>query len=152
MKDEVLETECMSKELTQEYFEANFFDIRQHGPKKGQVLAQFRACAAFVDGWVKENVVTMLKDNKAGAESAHKVMRNMVGATEYDSIKVLLAITEDLMAGLDVDTILKKEYDMVIEYYYWATKECVPVDDPHWKTITLKEKDDKYVKSKIMTE
>ncbi len=140
----------MSKEMTQAWFEENFFDVRKHKPKKGQVLAQFRAAAAFVDGWVKENVVTLLKDNMAGAESAHKVMRNMVGAVEEDAVKVLLEITEDLMAGVDVDTVLQKEYKMIVEYFYWTTRECVPTDDPHWQIITVVEPDDEQVKSKIL--
>ena len=38
--------EEMNKEMTQAWFEENFFDVRKHKPKKGQVLAQFRAAAA----------------------------------------------------------------------------------------------------------
>ena len=72
----------------------------------------------------------------------------MVGALEEDSIRVLLQMTEDLIAGMSVDEVAEKDYKMVVEYNYWTSKECVPTDDPHWSVINILN-DDKYFKWKV---
>lgn len=124
-------------EMELEWFEQNFFDIRKHKPQKGQCLAQFRAVADFVDGWVKQNVLELLVTNAVGAESARKVLKNMCAATEIDSIRVPLAMCRDLMKGMSEAEVLLKDYKMVIEQYYWTKQENVPTDDAHWSIISI---------------
>jgi hypothetical protein len=128
-------------EMELEWFQQNFFDIRKHKPQKGQCLAQFRAVADFVDGWVKQNVVELLVSNEVGAEGATKVLRNMCCATEIDSIRVPLAICRDLMKGMSEEQVLAKDYKMVVEQYYWTKAGNVPADNPHWAIINLINKD-----------
>lgn len=127
----------MENNWTAEWFEENFFDIRQHRPKKGQCLAQYRAVAYFVDGWVKRNVINVLKENTCGAESVHKVMKKMVGAEDMDAILVPFEMTRDLIAGMSDEEVAKKEYRMLICYNYWTKKENVPTDDLHWSVINI---------------
>lgn len=124
-------------DLDTEYFNNNFFDIRKHRPQKGQILAQYRAVAHFVDGWVKRNLINVLLTNKVGAKTAQKVMRNMCCATEEDSINIPLQMAKDLAEGMTVEEVAAKEYRMVVQYNYWTKKECVPEDDPHWLTIDI---------------
>src|SRR4051812_8079661 len=128
-------------EWTKEEFEAKFFDIRKHKPKPGQILAQYRAVAHFVDDWVKRNVIKVLQ-GEAGAETAQKVLHNMCGALEEDSIRVPLEMAKDLAAGMSVDEVAKKEYRMIIQYNYWTERDNVPKDDPHWLTIDIINTDD----------
>jgi hypothetical protein len=127
---------------TDDWFNANFFDIRKHKPKKGQILAQYRAVAYFVDDWVKRNVINIIKDNAVGAETAQKVMHNMCGALEEDSIRVPLEMAKDLALGMSVDEVAKKEYRMIIQYSFWTERENVPKDDPHWFVIQMLNTDD----------
>jgi hypothetical protein len=129
------------REWSKEWFETKFFDIRKHRPKKGQVLARYRATADFVDAWVKRNVITLLSTGEAGAESARAVLRNMCGAIEVDSIKVALEMAKDLRT-MTVEEVAAKDYRMVVEYNYWTEKENIPENDPHWTTINLLNKDE----------
>ncbi len=132
---------------SKEYFEKYFFDVRKHKPKKGQILAQYRAVADFVDGWVKRNLINLLMSNPAGAETVQKVMRNMCGALEEDSIRVPLEMAKDLASGMTADEVAKKDYKMIIEYNFWTERDCVPKDDPHWSTIEILNSED--IDSKI---
>ena len=123
-------------ELTDENFSEHFFDVRKHPkPEKGQILAKWRATADFVDGWVKKNVLELLATNKMGAESAQKIMTNLVGAIEKDSITVCKEMAQDLLSDMTVEAILEKPYRFIIELFYWTKKEYVPKDNPHWTTI-----------------
>jgi len=117
-------------------FSEHFYDIRKNGPKKGQVLARFTAMADFVDGWVKRNVIDLLDKNTTGAESARKVMRNLVCSTEIDSILVPKRICEDLKAGMTTEEVASKPYKFQVEHFYWTAPENIP-DDPHWNTIRM---------------
>ena len=124
-------------EWTDDWFNANFFDIRKHKPKKGQILAQFRAVAFFIDGWVKRNVINILKDNTVGAETAQTIMRNLCVALEEDSIRVPLEMAQDLVLGMSADGVAKKEYRMIVQYSFWTERENVPKDDLHWFVIEI---------------
>jgi hypothetical protein len=124
--------------ITESNFAEYFFDVRkQPKPRKGQVMACWRAKADFVNGWVKKNVLELLATNATGAVSAHKVLRNMVGALEKDSILVAKEMTQDLLNGLSEDEILEKPYRFTIEQFYWTEPQYIPKDDPHWSTINM---------------
>lgn len=119
-------------------FEEEFFDVRKHGPKPGQVLAKFSAMADFVDDWVKQNVVAILTKAEGGALSAMKVMRNSVGATELDAIRVPLEMCKDLAENKTIEEVLMKPYRFKMEKFYWTKKDNVPSDNPHWSLIEVK--------------
>lgn len=122
----------------QAWFKERFFDTREYGPKKGQVLSRYRAVAHFVDAWVKRNVINMLINNKVGAENSLKVLRKMCGVTEPDAIRVALEMSDDLVAGMTVEEVTQKEYKMIIEFFFWTQPEYIP-DDPHWSKIDILE-------------
>jgi|SRR5581483_2016812 len=124
-----------------EDFEEKFFDIKEHRPKKGQVLARFTAMADFVDDWLKRNVIELLQKNPHGAESAVKVMRNLVGATEKDSILIPKRMADDLIKGKTVNQVAKNPYRFQIEKFYWAEPDDVP-NSPHWTSIKLLNNDE----------
>lgn len=126
--------------MSDEWFEGNFFDVKTNRPRPGQILAKFTAMADFVDDWVKKNVVSLLCKVPGGAASAQKVLRNMVGATEIDSIRVPLAIAKDLAEGMTEAEVLEKPYRFRLEKYWWAERAAVPSDNPHWTVIDVKER------------
>lgn len=119
-------------------FDDHFFDVRKHGPKAGQVLAKFRAAAMFVDGPHKHDVIKLLKIDKA--QQATMVMRKIHHAREPDCYRICREMCEDLIAGMSDDDVAKKEYEYILEAFYYTQKECVP-DDPHWETMQLLEFD-----------
>lgn len=130
----------MTMTLTENNFTEHFFDVRRQGPRKGQVMARFSAMADLVDDWVKCNMVTLLLKQKKGSESVCKIMANMIGATEKDSIRIPLEMATDLANGMTTQQVLEKPYRFKLEQYYWTTKECVP-DNVHWSVIDILNKE-----------
>lgn len=123
-------------EITDQNFNEYFFSIKDYKPKKGQVMARWRASADFVDGWVKRNVIELLCTSKAGAETATRVMKKIVMATDKDSVRVLREMAQDLIDGKTLDEVVEKPYKFTIEQFYWTQKEHVP-EDPHWDVISI---------------
>ena len=122
-------------EITQNNFNEYFFDIRQHKPKKGQIMARYAAIAEFVDGGMKKNIIELLQKDKAN--SAVKVMRKLGCATEKDSVRICKEICEDMLSGISIQDIEKKSYKFTMEIFYYTQKEHVPKDDPHWSLISI---------------
>lgn len=115
-------------------FEDYFFDVRKHGPKAGQVLAKFKAVAMFGDGPHKHDIIRLLKMDKA--QQATMVMRKIHFAKEPDCYRLCREICEDLISGMSDNDVAQKEYEYILEAFYYTQKECVP-DDSHWETIQL---------------
>lgn len=116
-----------------------FFDARKHGPKKGQVMAKFSAIAAFGDGPHKHDIIKLLKIDKATQAAA--VMKKIHHAREPDCFRVCREMCEDLVDGMSDEDVAAKEYEYVLEAFYYAQREHVPKGDPHWETIQLLEFD-----------
>ena len=131
----------MQVEIDSKWFNENFFDIKKHRPQKNQIIAKWTGIAHFVDGWIKRNLIEVLLKNKVGAESAQKIMKNIIKTTDFDSIRIPFEMSSDLLSGMTPQEVIDKEYKMVIECYYWTKRENVPTDDPHWTTIDVLNKD-----------
>lgn len=118
--------------MTNDEFKDYFFEAREsYVPKEDQILSRWRATADFVDGWPKRNVIQMLKVDKT--EQAQRVMKNLIHATDKDSVRVLQEMTEDLKT-MSIDEVAEKPYRFVVERFFWTKKKYVP-DDPHWDII-----------------
>lgn len=126
--------------IDQSNFEKYFFDIRRFKPEKGQVLARYTAIAEFVDGLMKKNIIDLLHKNKA--EAAVAVMRKLGCATEKDSIRIVREVCDDLVSGMSLEEVEKKSYKYTLESFYYTQKEYVPLDDPHWSLINVKNLDE----------
>jgi hypothetical protein len=116
-------------------FNEYFFDVRKFGPKEGQIMAKFSAVAIFGDGPEKRDVIKILRRDKA--EAAAMVMRKIHCAREPDCYRVCREIVEDLIRGMTDDEVAKKEYEFVLEAFYYTKREYLPENDPHWETIDL---------------
>lgn len=119
------------------WFNENFFDVDKHKPQKGQVLSRFRAVAHFVDDWVKQNVVDAILNSPVGAEDAVRVINKLCKATYEDAVNVSKEIAQDLTDGMTREEVLKKEYRMIIEYFFYTLPENVPEDSINWSKIEL---------------
>lgn len=126
-------------EINKTNFNQFFFDIRQHGPKEGQIMARFKAAAVFGEGVEKAHLVQALKMGKA--KQAAMVMRKLHLAREPDCYRVCREICEDLLRGNTEEEVIKKDYHFVLEAFYYTKKEYIPKNDPHWETIQLLEFD-----------
>lgn len=89
-----------------------------------------------MDGWIKRNIIELLATNKAGAETANRVMIKLVSATQRDSVRVLREMAQDLVDGKTVNEVAEKPYPFVVEQFYWTNREYVP-EDPHWSIINI---------------
>jgi hypothetical protein len=122
-------------------------------------MARYAAVAEFVDGRLKKDIVDLIF-NKNRPEAATRVMRKLGCATELDSIRVCREIAQDLLSGMKPHEVEQKVYKYTIEVFYYTFKENVPVDDPHWSTISLNNLDEFLdaaenklrIKSKIINE
>lgn len=116
-------------------FNSHFFDVRRFGPKPGQIMAKFSAIAVFGDGPEKKHIIELLKTDKV--KQASMVMRKIHCAKEPDCYRLCREICEDLLSGMSVDDVSKKEHMFALESFYYTKRENVPKNDPHWETISL---------------
>lgn len=114
-------------------FAKYFFDVRRFGPQAGQIMAKFTAVAAFGDGPEKRDLIKILRMDKA--EAAAMVMKKIHCAREPDCYRVCREICDDLVSGMSEDEVAAKEYEYVLEAFYYTKREYLPEGDPHWETI-----------------
>lgn len=116
-------------------FKDYFFDVRQHKPQPGQIMAKFTAVAEFVGSDAKKDIMYLMTLNKA--HQASMVMRKIHGAKEPDCYRVCREIAEDILAGKTEKEIIEKPYEFVVEFFFYTKREYVPKNDPHWETLSL---------------
>ena len=117
-------------------FSQYFREVSKNKPQKDDIIATYRAKAKFVEGEIKKNVIDLMQID-GNINSSIKVMQKLAGATYAEAIKVLKEMLQDSLDGMSFEEIEKKEYDYVVEFFYYCKKEHVPKDDPHWSTITI---------------
>lgn len=132
MNDEII--------IDENNFEEYFFDVRKHKPKRGQIMARYAAVAEFVDGVMKKNIIELLKKDKAIA--ATQVLRKLGCATERDSVRLCKEICQDMLSGMSDEEIEQKSYKYTIEVFYYTEQKHMPLDDPHWSVISIKNLDE----------
>lgn len=125
--------------IDEKNFEEYFFDVRKHSPKRGQVMARYAAVAEFIDGMMKKNIIDLLKKDKAIA--ATQVLRKLGCATEKDSVRICKEICQDMLSGMTDEEIEAKVYKYIIEVFYYTEQANIPLDDPHWSVISIKNLD-----------
>lgn len=118
-------------------FDDYFFDARKYAPKEGQIMAKFVAVAAFGDGPHKQDVIRLLYVDKA--KEASMVMQKLHFAKQPDCYRLCREICEDLIGGMSLEEVAEKEYEYVLEAFYYTKREYVPKNDPRWQTIKLLE-------------
>lgn len=128
-----IQTEIGEVLITNENFSDYFYDVRTNRPKKGQVMAKFTAVAEFVDGRGKQDILQLLKTNKAHA--AVQVMRKIHGVREPDCYRVLREIAQDMLTMPEAE-VEKKPYEMVIELFFYTQRQYVP-NSPNWELLPL---------------
>jgi len=126
--------------IDQSNFDKYFFDVRRSTPQRGQVMAKYTAIAEFVDGMMKKNIIELLHKNKA--EAAVSVMRKLGCATEFDSIRVVREVCDDIVSGMSLEDVENKSYKYTLESFYYTKKEYLPLDDPHWSLINIRNMDE----------
>lgn len=122
-------------------FSTYFRDCRTSQPERGDVIACWTGKAEFIDGQMKKDVIDLLL-NKDKAFAATQVMRKLGGATQKDCVKVCKEIALDLTNGMSKEEVEQKIYEYKIELFYYAKKEFVPIDDPHWSIIGINNLDE----------
>ena len=128
-------------EITEANFHEYFYDVRKHQPARGQVMARYAAVAEFVDGGLKRDLIDMLCSHE-NPETVIKLMKKIGCATDRDSISIPLAMARDLNSGVPPTEVAQKPYRFVCEAFFYTKKEHIPIDDPHWSCISLKNLDE----------
>lgn len=122
-------------------FSTYFRDCRTSQPERGDVIACWTGKAEFIDGQMKKDIIDLLL-NKDKAFAATQVMRKLGGATQKDCVRVCKEIAVDLAKGMSKEEVEKKVYEYQIELFYYAKKEYIPIDDPHWSVIGINNLDE----------
>lgn len=127
--------------INESNFEEYFKDCRKHKPQKGDIMARYTACAEFIDGRMKCDIIDLLH-NYDKANAAVQVMRKLGCATEQDSIRICKEVCQDLLSGMTLKEVEQKVYKYVLEVFYYTKKEYVPLGDPHWSIISINNLDE----------
>jgi len=117
-------------------FSQYFKEIKNNKPERDDVLARYRAKASLVNGAMKKDLMNLLMHNDS--ISALKVLQKLGGAIEEDAIRVLKNISKDLLNGLSPEEVENKEYEYTYEAFYFTKPECLPENNPHWTSISIK--------------
>lgn len=122
--------------IDEKNFTEYFRDCRTSRPTRGDVMAKYTAIAELVGGRMKTDLIDLLV-NKDKAFAATQVMRKLGCASQKDAIRVCREIAEDLAKGLTPEQVEQKPYEYQMEAFYYAKKEHVPTNDPHWCIIGI---------------
>jgi hypothetical protein len=128
--------------ITESNFTDYFFDVRNHQPLRGQVIARYHAIAQFIDGKLKRDVLDLLLRLDEGGAAAAKVLRKLGGATDRHSLKLAREMTQDLLSGMSFDEVAAKEYPYEVEFFWYTERKYIPTGDPHWSCLTIQNLED----------
>ena len=127
----------MSEIINEENFDRYFKDVRQNKPEKDDIIAKYSAIAEFVDGGEKRQIISLLMTTEDKMEATAQIMRKLLFASERDALKVPRIMAEDLISGMSTDEVAEKSYKYKVEIFYYTKKEHLPLDDPHWSSISI---------------
>lgn len=132
----------MEQELVidQSNFDQYFRDCRKSKPERGDVIARYIAIAELGEGQLKSDLVDLLHKDKVNA--AIQVMRKLGLSSEQTAVKTCREICSDLLSGMSKEEVKSKNYEFVLESFFYTKKEYVPTDDPHWSIISIKNLDE----------
>lgn len=140
--------------INEENFDQYFRDVRQTKPEKDDIIAKYSAMAEFVDGGEKRQIISLLATTEGKMEATTQIMRKLLFASEKDALKIPRLMAEDLISGMSCDEVAEKPYKYKVEMFYYTKKEHMPMDDPHWSTISIVDMNelDSRVKAKHFTD
>lgn len=122
-------------------FDQYFFNIKDHRPQRGQVIARYSAIAEFCAGPMKNQVIELIRDD-IKAEAASRILRNVLCSVERDSFRIPREMAQDLLNGMTEEEVRQKPYRYTIEMFYYTEKNNVPIDDMHWSVISINNLDE----------
>ena len=118
-------------------FEEYFKDASKHRPEKGECLAIFRSMAELVNGDIKQEVILAVTTNEYGGQSAVQTLIKKCNMSYKEALRVCKEICQDCTKLSDQE-VLDKPYKFLFEKQYYANKDYVPKDNPHWQIVGLK--------------
>jgi hypothetical protein len=127
-------------EINENNFTDYFFDIKNHKPQRGQIMARYSSMAELIKGEEKKYLIKLLTE-KDKAISASQFMKKALLATEKESVRIPMKIANDLLSGMDEKKVLNKVYRFQMEVFFYTWPECVPSNDIHWECVSLKNLD-----------
>lgn len=132
---------------------AKFFrDVRFSTPEKGDIIAQYSACAEFVEGNEKRQIISLLTSTENKMEATAQVMRKLLFASEIDAYRVPRMMAEDILSGASEDEVAAKPYKYTLEMFFYTKPEFVPKGDPHWASISVLNMDEFFAKNGTVVE
>lgn len=127
-------------EINETNFTDYFFDIKNHKPQRGQIMARYSSMAELIKGEEKKYLIKLLTE-KDKAVSASQFMKKALLATEKESVRIPIQIANDLLSGMDEKKVLNKVYKFQMEAFFYTWPECVPSNDIHWECVSLRNLD-----------
>lgn len=119
-------------------FSQYFREAGKNSPQPGDVLAIYQAIAELANGDLKKQIVDTLLEQKIGAQKAIQIFSKLGHASYHESLKVVKAICNDLLAGMSKEMVMNKSYEYKLEMHFYTKPEYVPTENKHWQTVGLK--------------
>jgi len=117
-------------------FNKHFFNVRDHEPEKGQVIARFRAICQLLPGDEKRFLVKTLQ-RPDSSHSVVNIMSKLFYADHESSFQIPQQMAKDLLDGMSEEEVINKEQEYTAEFYYYVKPQYVPQDDSHWEIINI---------------
>lgn len=119
-------------------FEQYFRDTSNHRPEAGDVMVFYKSNAELQAGDLKGQMIDSLYEERIGPQKAMQIFIKMGKAAHQEALKVVKEICSDLHSGMSKDEVMEKPYKFFLQLSFYTKKEYVPVDNPHWELIPLK--------------
>jgi len=118
-------------------FSEYFREVGKSMPTNGDALVAFRALAYFSDGHLKREICHFLCYEFGSVMKCIGRLVKHAGASKFQSVCICRQIISDLLSGMPLVDVYKKEYEFHFEKFYYAKPEYVPTDDKRWQILKL---------------
>jgi hypothetical protein len=119
-------------------FHEYFRDTSTNRPEAGDVMVFYKSFAELQTGDLKSQMIDSLYEDKIGAQKAIQIFVKLGKASHQEALKVVKEMCADLHGGMTKDQVLEKPYKFYLQLSFYTKKEYVPVDNPHWELIPIK--------------
>jgi hypothetical protein len=117
-------------------FSQYFREINKAAPAQGDSLVVFRALAYFCEGALKQEIIDLLRFEFGSVKKCVGRLIKFAGSTREQAVKICLDLAKDLIDGISLEDVKKKEYPFVFEKFYYVNPQYVPEDDKRWQILT----------------
>jgi len=105
-------------------------------PKEGMILVGF-SCNAVLEGkGLKQELIALLREKEVGYRKAVLLFKEKGFASFDESKRVISEMKDDLGRNNNVQNVLQKKYNYLINHVFWTYEENMP-KDPRYSKLNV---------------